>query len=61
MKPQEFIRLLKKAGFYEVKQEGSHIRFRHPERDRDVIVPYHAGQELSTGLLHRLKKEAGLK
>ncbi|WP_419806513.1 type II toxin-antitoxin system HicA family toxin [Terriglobus sp.] len=61
MRPQEFIRILLKAGFFQVRQEGSHIRFRHPDRDRDIIVPYHAGQELSKGLLHRLKKDAGLK
>jgi predicted RNA binding protein YcfA (HicA-like mRNA interferase family) len=56
LRPQEFFRLLLKAGFYEVRKEGRHIRFRHPDRERDVIVPYHAAQDLSAGLLHRLKK-----
>jgi predicted RNA binding protein YcfA (HicA-like mRNA interferase family) len=51
-----------KADFwYSHHQTGSHIHFRHPVKTNTIIVPYHAGRELGTGLAKSLLKQAGLK
>jgi predicted RNA binding protein YcfA (HicA-like mRNA interferase family) len=48
-------------GWYVHRQTGSHMHFRHPEKPNTVIVPYHAGKEIPSGLAHKLLKQAGLK
>ena len=55
------IRLLRANGWYIHHHTGSHIHFRHPVKTNTIIVPYHAGKELSRGLERQLLKEAGLK
>ena len=42
MTPKEMIQLLKKNGFEEVSQNGSHIKLKNQETERTVIVPYHS-------------------
>ena len=37
----KIIKLLKKHGFFEHHQKGSHKVFYHPINKRRVIVPYH--------------------
>ena len=38
------IRALKRAGFYEYHQSGSHIQLRHPEKTHlRITIPYHKG------------------
>ncbi len=41
MTSKEMLKLLKKNGFVEVGQNGSHIKLRNPENKKTVIVPYH--------------------
>ncbi len=43
LKPQEVIRILKKLGFEEVRQKGSHIQFKHKD-GRMTTVPFHKGK-----------------
>jgi len=50
---------LKRAGFEERRQTGSHIILRHPETKRMAVVPNHSGT-LNTGLLHSILKQSGL-
>jgi predicted RNA binding protein YcfA (HicA-like mRNA interferase family) len=40
LKPQEVVSILKKLGFVEVRQKGSHKQFRHPD-GRGTTVPLH--------------------
>lgn len=40
MTPKEMIRHLKKNGFEEVSQNGSHVKLKNPESERMVIVPF---------------------
>lgn len=60
MSPKEIIKLLKKNGFQEVSQNGSHVKLRNPETGRTVVVPYHS-KDLKKGLEQTILKQAGLK
>ncbi len=60
MTPKEMIQLLKKNGFEEVSQNGSHIKLKNPETERTVIVPYHS-KDLKKGLEQAILKQAGIK
>ena len=60
MTPKEMIRHLKKNGFEEVSQNGSHIKLKDPESGRTVIVPYHS-KAMKKGLEQAILKQAGLK
>ncbi|TSJ43891.1 type II toxin-antitoxin system HicA family toxin [Mucilaginibacter corticis] len=61
MKSSELLRLIKQAGWVEVRQSGSHIILRHPNHKENLIYPSHGSKEISTGLANKLKKQAGLK
>jgi predicted RNA binding protein YcfA (HicA-like mRNA interferase family) len=51
---------LKTDGWYEVRQTGSHIHFRHAVKSGLVIVPFHSGKDLGK-LAHAIFKQAGLR
>ena len=57
---QEMIKLLKKNGFENISQNGSHVKMRNIQTGRTVIVPYHE-KEQKKGLEKAILKEAGLK
>ena len=59
LKPREVIAILAALEFEEVRQRGSHKRFRHPD-GRATTVPVHAGRDLSPILLRRIARDAGL-
>jgi len=48
--PRALVAVLKKAGFEEVRQRGSHLFLRHPGREVIISVPMHA-RELPRGTL----------
>lgn len=60
MTPKEMIRHLKKNGFEEVSQNGSHVKLKNPESGRMVIVPYHS-KAMKKGLEQAILKQAGLR
>ena len=64
MTPKEMIRHLKKNGFEEVSQNGSHVKLKNPESnpesERMVIVPYHS-KAMKKGLEQAILKQAGLR
>ncbi|EFM32477.1 toxin-antitoxin system, toxin component, HicA family, partial [Streptococcus pyogenes ATCC 10782] len=59
MTPKQMIKLLKKNGFYEVSQNGSHKKFRD-NNGHQTIVPMH-NKDLGKGLEDTILKQAGLK
>lgn len=61
MKSSELVRLLKKDGWFEVRQSGSHIVMKHPEKEGKLIVPFHASSEVKKGLLNGILKKANIK
>lgn len=58
--PKEMIRLLKKNGFKEVGQNGSHVKLKNVKTGKQVIVPCHS-RTMKKGLEQAILKEAGLK
>ncbi len=56
LKPAEIISILKKLGFAEVRQRGSHIQFRHAD-SRGTTVPFHKGRDISPVLLRKIAQD----
>jgi predicted RNA binding protein YcfA (HicA-like mRNA interferase family) len=59
LKPREVEALLKRLGFAEVRQRGSHKQFRHTD-GRCTTVPFHAGRDISPVLLRQIAKDIRL-
>ncbi|MEH2117480.1 type II toxin-antitoxin system HicA family toxin [Nostoc sp.] len=55
---QQCIKALGKAGFYVLRQRGSHIILRRDEQFAEVVVPNH--QELDKGTLRAIIRQVGL-
>jgi predicted RNA binding protein YcfA (HicA-like mRNA interferase family) len=55
----QLVRALKRAGWYEVRQTGSHLRLRHDTHPADVVVAMHPG-DVPKGTLNAIIKAAGL-
>jgi predicted RNA binding protein YcfA (HicA-like mRNA interferase family) len=56
MKYNELFRLLKKDGWIQVRQNGSHVILEHPIKKEQLTVPYHASKEVKKGLLTAILK-----
>ena len=61
MKSSELLRILKKNGWYELRQSGSHVIMKHETKVVQIVVPFHAGKEVPKGLLQSILKDAELK
>ena len=61
MKYNELFRLLKKDGWIEIRQKGSHVILEHPVKQEQLTVPYHASKEVKKGLLTAILKQADIK
>jgi predicted RNA binding protein YcfA (HicA-like mRNA interferase family) len=59
LKPVEVVSILKKLGFSEIRQKGSHKQFRHPD-GRCTTVPFHKGRDISPILIRQIAKDANL-
>lgn len=60
MTPREMIKHLKKNGFEEISQNGSHVKMRNQATGKTVVVPYHS-KAMKRGLEQAILKQAGLK
>lgn len=60
MTPREMIKHLKKNGFEEIRQNGSHVVMKNRATGKTVVVPYHS-KDLKKGLEKAILKQAGLK
>lgn len=58
--PKEMIKILKKNGFVEKGQRGSHKKMYNPDTKKVTIVPMH-NKDLGQGLETSILKQAGLK
>lgn len=58
-KPMEVVAILRKLGFTEVRQHGSHKQFRDGT-GRCTTVPFHQGCDISPILLRQIAKDIGL-
>ena len=61
MKSSELVRLLKKDGWFVVRQTGSHMIMEHPAKKGQIVCPYHGSHEVGKGLERKIKKDAGIK
>ena len=61
MKSSELMRILKKDGWFEVRQSGSHVIMKHYEKKAQIVVPYHGGKELPKGTLKSILKDSEIK
>ena len=61
MKCSELLRLLRRDGWIEIRQTGSHIIMKHPTKAKQLAVPNHGSKEMKKGLLSVIIKDADLK
>ena len=59
IKPREAVRALKRAGFEECRQVGSHLALVQRTTGRIVTVPMHS-RDLKRKLVHTIIKQSGL-
>lgn len=59
LKPQRLIKILKKLNFQFVRQEGSHIFFKHSD-GRTTVIPFHKGKDIGRGLLRAILNDIKL-
>lgn len=60
MTAKELEKLLKRNGWAEDRQNGSHKVFVKPKHF-PVVVPCHAGKDIKPGTLNAILKQAGIK
>lgn len=58
MRSGDVIRIIKKEGWFEVRQTGSHKHFKHPTLPGLVTVP-HPRSDIPTGTLRSISKQSG--
>jgi predicted RNA binding protein YcfA (HicA-like mRNA interferase family) len=54
----QLVRALGKLGWAAVRQRGSHVRLKHPDRSVSLVVPLH--RELKRGTLAGILRDAGI-
>jgi predicted RNA binding protein YcfA (HicA-like mRNA interferase family) len=57
---RQVLRVLKRAGFVEERQKGSHVILFHPQKKTRTVVPVHSGKTLKRPLLKAILNDAGL-
>jgi predicted RNA binding protein YcfA (HicA-like mRNA interferase family) len=55
------MRLLKKDGWFVLRQNGSHVIMGHAKKKKQIVCPYHGSHEIGKGLERKIKKDAGIK
>ena len=60
MTAKEIVRILKKDGWVEKTQRGSHLQMVHPEKNGKITVPMH-NKDLNPKTYASILKQAGLK
>ncbi len=54
---KKMCKILERLGFEKSYGKGSHIRFKHLD-GRRTVIPVHGNEELGTGLLNEILKQA---
>ncbi len=60
MKVKDLLKEMKKDGWVEKEQKGSHLQLIHPLKKGKVTLPIHSG-DIPKGTLNAILKQAGLK
>lgn len=59
MKFREVERIIKRDGWYQVKQKGSHHQYKHPIKSGKVTIPEH-GSDINIDIVKSIMKQAGI-
>lgn len=59
LKPREVVSILEALGFMEVRQNGAHKQFRHPD-GRGTTVPFHKGRDIAPPLLRKIARDISM-
>ena len=60
LKPRQLLSILQKAGWEIVRQKGSHIQLKHPNKPHHLVtIPYH-NKDLARGTLFSIIKQIGI-
>lgn len=54
-------KLIKKEGWFFVRQTGSHVIYKHDQLIGIVVIPFHGSRDLPKGTLNSILKKAGVK
>ena len=57
---RKIVRALKRAGFVEDRQKGSHLILTNPESNARTVVPIHPGQTIKEALVRAIIRDAKL-
>ena len=60
MNSRDVLRRLREAGWFEVRQKGSHVQLKHPERAGLVTVP-HPKRDLPKGTVRSVERQSGIR
>ena len=60
MNSRDLIVALKADGWFQVRQSGSHVQFKHPTKKGLVTVP-HPSRDIARGTLRNIEKQSGLR
>lgn len=61
MKVRELVRLIETDGWFLARQRGSHRQFKHPTKPGLVTISGNDGDDVKTGTLASILKQARLK
>jgi predicted RNA binding protein YcfA (HicA-like mRNA interferase family) len=61
MKIRDIIKMLKEDGWYLARTRGSHQQYKHPAKPGLVTIAGKPSDDLATGTLNSIFKQAGLK
>ena len=57
---RQLVRALKKVGFEEQRQRGSHLHLKRDSDGKRVTVPVHKGRSIPTGTLRAILRDADI-
>jgi len=55
----KLIKFLKKHGYYEDRQSGSHLTLRNDKEHKSITIPLHQSKDIGKGLLKQILKDSG--
>ncbi|MBW4693698.1 MAG: type II toxin-antitoxin system HicA family toxin [Lyngbya sp. HA4199-MV5] len=58
-KASELAKVARKLGFENVRQKGSHARWKHPD-GRSTTIPVHGNAEIGSWLFHEILRQMSI-
>lgn len=60
LKPRQLLLILQKAGWETVRQKGSHIQLKHPNKPHHLVTIPNHNKDLARGTLFSIIKQLGM-